>query len=80
MKPWQEMYNEWKYWNPEKTTEERTKLVRGCVGKMAYPDFLLAMQGALQINRREPEAKINIYLCPICHRMHIGNTKWKLKL
>lgn len=80
-KAWELMYQAWKdsigdCFLPD--AAERGKLVRGCRGKMAFPNFTWAMLTALKMERnRDVKDKciLNIYSCQICGLEHIGNRR-----
>jgi hypothetical protein len=74
---WEEIYEEYKYFNPEVDSGERAKIRRGCSGKSAFSNFWLAMQAAEQYQRKFPDTMrgVGIYRCPLCLCEHIGHNR-----
>ena len=48
----------------------------GCVGKVAFPDFVEAEKGAKRTNRHRDAARVGPYRCVICHYWHVGSHEW----
>jgi hypothetical protein len=76
---WNELYENWKSENPQYSDpSDRGKFVRGCIHKLAYPDFLMAINACLSMERDLLPKKgknMGIYLCPICKMNHIGHQR-----
>lgn len=85
-KAWEVMYQGWKgesfhdlflsLAQLEEAKRERKRLVRGCRGKMAFQDFLVAMLTANKMTRNgdvNQGCHLSIYRCEICQCEHIGN-------
>jgi hypothetical protein len=71
---WREVYLGWKEAHPN--TAEREGLVRGCIGKFAYPNFWWAYLAARRLDA-DKGGKNNIYACEICQMTHIGRYRGK---
>lgn len=74
MKPWDEVYKSWKSRNPNLSTEERGMMVRGCLGKDAFPNVIQAWSMANRLPLRVGRA-VTVYKCEVCDRLHVGNRK-----
>lgn len=74
IKAWLVVYNRWKDTHPDLDKNERTMAVRGCIRKIAYPNFWAAYLGAVSI-QRDLGGKNCIYWCEICRQNHIGRYK-----
>jgi len=69
---WKNTYSQWKRENPYISPEARAKLVRGCVCKQGFTSRSDAWTAAATLKPR-PGKLLNVYRCPICKLLHIGN-------
>lgn len=53
---------------------ERSKLVRGCKGKVIYDSYEEAEPVVIQLPPRPGKGHPHAYTCPLCKGIHIGNT------
>lgn len=78
MKIWDKIYQKWKTEHPLITELNRRIIVRQCVKKFAYDNFLDLLKEADQLSKDETFVEgryINIYQCEVCGKGHIGNQR-----
>jgi hypothetical protein len=55
--------------------KEQTQRRRECLGKLRHEHMGSALQHAMGLRRKNPDANINMYDCTFCDFIHVGNVR-----